>query len=220
LTTSEFVNAVYLTAAGKLPTFVSGSTKWLKIVAIANNKIDVWQNENGANWNSLYDPSYSLGTVSATKTYELDDEIRSLSDTSVDAIEIAHLDGTSSYWHTVEANKLKQYPTGNYCAQVGRTLVFNRAFTATDAEFGGTIYAPIYLYAEHLSGDNDEVPVDDPQWLVLMVSAEYVRNDIVKQNQYPNLVNEANSLMEAMRTRNEAQIDTVDRPWRPLSQEW
>lgn len=220
MTTAELVSNVYLVATGKLPTFLSGSTKWLKIVAIANNKIDTWQNEDNADWNSLYSPNYALGNVTNTDTYDLDDDIRQVSNVAGDTIVITHIDGNTTEYETVDATDLKQHTTGNYCAQVGQTLVFNHLFVSTDPQYGGSIAIPVFLFANHLQADTDTVPVDDPQWLVLTVSAEYVRNDIVKQNQYPSLVNEANALMNGMKSANEAQVKTLDRPWRPLAQNW
>lgn len=210
MNTTQFVSAVYLRAERKLPTFVSGSSKWLNILGIANAKIDAWQNEPTVDWNSLYDANYSIGTVSATNTFELDDEIRLLSNESGDTITITHINGDTSEYETVKANQLKSYPSGNYCAKVGRNLVFNRAFNSDDAQFGGTITAPVYLHAEHLVNDQDEVPVDDPEWLVTVTAAEYNRTDVTKANQYGNLINEANALMEAMKDANDqSQVEVM-----------
>lgn len=217
---SEFVTAVYLKAERKIPTFLSGSSKWNTILAIGNSKIDAWMTEPDANWDSLYDSIYPIGTVSATNTFELDDEVRILSPAPGDYVIITHTDGTISEYETVKAKDLKRYATGNYCAKVGRNLVFSRAFTTSDTESGGTITAPVYRYAEHLINDNDEVPVDDPNWLVLATAAEYNRGDIVKQNQYPNIINEANALMEAMKISNEAQVEDAPRPWNPGGATW
>lgn len=221
MNTIEFVNACYLKSERKLPTFASGSSKWLNILGIANGKIDTWQNEPSVDWNSLYDPSYSIGTVSATNTFELDDEVRLLSNETGDTVTITHLDGQTTEYETVKANRLKAYPTGNYCAKIGRNLVFNKAFTATDAQFGGAITSPVYLHAEHLVNDTDEVPVDDPEWLVTVTAAEYNRTDVTKSNQYGNLINEANALMEAMKDANDqAQVEYLDRGFIPNGTTW
>lgn len=220
--TQTLVSNVYLTTNGKIPTFVSGSAKWAKILGIANNKIDVWAGERDADWNSLYDPAFSIGTVNASQTFDLDDSIHTVSDTSGDTIDILNLDGTTSNYQTVSANQLKLYPdtAGKYCSQVGRTLRFNKPFVSTDKEFGGTINVPVYLYPDHLVNDTDTVPVDDPQWLVLATAAEYVRNDLLKQNQYPNLINEANDRMDAMKLVNDEQVESVDHPFQAFGATW
>jgi hypothetical protein len=76
------------------------------------------------------------------------------------------------------------------------------------------------LYASQLVDDTTDVPVDDPNWLVTITAAEYVRNDIVKQNQYGNLVQEANDLMENMKADNDAQVSEVTADWSPLGATW
>lgn len=211
MTTSEFVQACVLKATGKVSTLVSTDSKWLKIVGIANRQIKKWERE--ADWNSLYDPDYSIGTVTATDEFELDDEIRKISDNADDPVRIIHTDDSYTDYQVVNAERLKYYSTGNYCAQIGRTLKFNSAFTSTDAEYGGTIQVPVYLYAETLTTAGSEVPVDDPEWLICMTAGEYIRNDVTKQNQYPNLVAEANAILEVMKEDNDGQIVEVSRPW-------
>ena len=209
MTTSEFVQAVILKATGKASNLVSTDTKWIKIVSIANRQIRKW--ERVADWNSLYDPHYVIGTVSATDTYELDDEVRKLSDTPGDTVRIVYDTDNNlfSEWQVVNAERLKQYSSGNYCAQVGKNLVFNKTFKTTDTEYGGSIQVPVYLYAEPLTSASSEVPVDDPEWLICMTAAEYVRNDVTKQNQYPNLVQEANDILQTMIDDNDGQIVEV-----------
>lgn len=205
----------FLKANGKLPTFASGSTKWLKIVAIANMYQRQWAREEGVNWNSLYDPNYSLGSVTATDTFDLDDEIRTLSKQEGDFVRVER--GTNQYtnYTIVPSDRLKEFNAGNYCAQVGRTLKFNQTFLSSSAEYGKPILAPVYLYPETFEGDNDEIVVDDPDWLVLVTAAEYIRNDITKSNQYGNLIAEANTRMARMKEDQATQDTSIYTPWSP-----
>ena len=76
---------------------------------------------------------------------------------------------------------------------------------------GGQITIPVYLHAPLLTSQNSIVPVDNPMWLVTMCAAEYARNDILLQNQYGNLIEEANQLMQKMIENNAAQAS-----YRPL----
>lgn len=179
---------------------------------------------------SLYDPAYSIGTVTATDSFDIDlDTIRKISDTDQDYIRINHTDGKSyTDYELVSADTLKQYydgqtkqsPTGYYCAQIGATLVFNHTFVSTDPQFGGTIKVPVFLYADHLVNASDTVPVDNPNWLVAICAAEYVRTDIIRQAQYPNLINEANSLMARMKDDNDAQIVRANMPFSAAGSTW
>ena len=213
-----FVSNTYLTAVGKLPTFTVGDKKYSKIIAIANLKIDEWARE--ADWRSLYDPKYSIGTISTTDTYELDDDIEKITASYGDYILVRVGDVDTNY-QTVAPEKLKMYDHGNYCAVVGRNLVFNHSFTTDDPVYGGTILAPVKLYPEKLTSANSTVPVTDPNWLVKITAAEWVRNDNVRQNQYPNLVAEANALMDKMKEANdEAQNSEVTIAMPPIGRSW
>lgn len=227
---SEFVAQVILRATGKVSTSTSGDAKWSKVLGIGNMKISDWQNEPGVDWSSLYDPTCSIGTISNTDTFDLDlDTIRKLSDTPQDVVRIMHTNGTTyTDYEIVQADTLKLYykgqtkqsPVGYYCAQIGSTLVFNHKFVSTDPQYGGDIQVPVYLYAQPLVGDSDTVPVDNPGWLVVISAAEYVRTDIIRQAQYPNLINEANNLMQRMKDDNEAQGEYIHTPWRPAGATW
>lgn len=221
MTTQELVDAVILKATGKKTALSPGDTRYEEIVAIANTQVDTWQNEPGVEWNSLYDRGVSLGSVTATDTFPLDSSIRKISDRKGDHIRIEH-SGSDAYsdYATVPHDRLKDYTGEKVCAQIGSDLVFSEAFTSDDPEYNGTLKVPAYTYASKLSAADDEVPVDIPNWLVFMTAAEYVRNDVVRQNQYPNLISEANEMMQAMISDNEAQIQQVTAPWSPLGRTW
>ena len=211
--TSDFVQAVLLKATGKVTSVTSTDKKWLKVVAIANRQIKRWEIE--ADWNSLYDPEYSLGAVTATDTFAIPAAVRKLSDTLGDAVIIEHAidPEQQTIYDVVSADRLKLYKNGYYCAQIGSNLVFNRAFTADDPEFGGELLIPAYTHATELIDGTSIIPVDDPEWLITITAAEYVRNDITKQNQYPNLITEANDILAAMIDENDGQFVEVLRPW-------
>lgn len=229
MTITEFVADTYLKSTGKTTTLTSG-TKYNRIVNLGNYYQRRWAREGGIDWNSLYNPAFSLGTVTATDTYDIDTStVRKLSDRQGDTVRIVWSNGVGyTDYDIVDHDKIKDYswgvnresPIGFYCAQMGSTLVFNHTFTSADAQFGGEIFVPCYVFPDAITSDNpdtDEVQVDDPDWLVARVSAEYVRNDITRQGQYPNLLAEANEIMERMKDDNEGQIDTIDRPWSPFS---
>lgn len=211
MTLSELIAKAYLTATGDVSTLTSTDDDYKKLLAIANTTLHDWATEPGVDWASLYDPAIGSGTVSNTDTYDLDDSIRVISQKEGDYVRI--IDATDSTKHydysTVEPSRLKYYTSGNYCARVGSTLKFNKTFTSDDKEYGGTIYVPAYTTPDDLANPNDDVPVDDPNWLVYMTAAEYVRSDIVLQAQYPNLVAKANAAMDGMKEANGAQVQTI-----------
>ena len=208
MTTTEFVAATYLRATGEVSTLSPTDSDYQKIIQLGNLQIDNWAKE--AEWNSLYDPGLAIGSVSATDSFDLDDSIRIISQTPDDYVQILRTDGTTSNYQTVQANDLKRYAEGKFCARIGSTLRFNKAFTSSSRDFGGTIKVPSFLFAGHLSVDSDtDVPVDDPNWLVLITAADWVQSDITLAQNRPDLVSQANDLMDAMKRANGAQVKTV-----------
>ncbi len=229
MTITEAVAGVYLRATGKTTALTTGS-KFTRIVGLLDYYQRRWANTLGTDWNSLYNPAFSLGTVTNTDSFDIDSSsIQKFSNRQGDVVRIVWTDGVGyTDYDTVDANKLKDYsygvtkqsPLGWYCAQIGGQLVFNHTFISTDPQFGGTIYVPCYVFPDAIVAtdtDNQEVQVDDPDWLVTRVAAEYDRNDITRRQRYPELIAEANEIMERMKDDNSGQLDTVDHPWTPFS---
>lgn len=223
---STFVPACFLKSTGKVATFTTGSTKWLKILAIANLYIDQWIDEPNVDWESLRLPSTTttLTAVTATDTFAYDTTlVRKISDHEQDFIRILHTDGsTFTDYETIPTNRQKDYANGqrtyqdNFITASQNKLQFNRAFNATDPQFGGTIFLPAYGYAAHVTADTDVIPVDIPNWLVFATAAEYIRTDVTRQPQYGNIINEANQIMNVMKQNNSGQKSRILQPWNPL----
>lgn len=226
---TDAISDAYLKATGKVATLTTG-TKYTRIVGLLDYYQRRWAREPGVDWNSLYDPAFSLGTVTATDAFDIDTStVRKISMREGDVVRIVWDDGESyTDYDIVAHDKLKDYsygvdkenPLGHYCARIGNQLVFNHEFTTDDNEYGGEIFIPCYRYPEEITTTNastDEVQVDDPDWLVTRVAAEYVRNDITRRQRYPELLSEANEIMAQMIEDNKGQIEQVDRPWTPLS---
>lgn len=221
---NDAVTSTYLKASGK--STAPSTSKRAKIVGLLNFYQRRWANELGIDWSSLYDPAFSLGTVTATDSFDIDtSSIRKLSDREGDSVRIVHTDGVGyTDYDIVAHDTLKDYsygvnkesPTGFYCARVGGQLVFNHEFTTDDAQYGGEIFVPCYIFPDEITDNNpttDEVQVNDPDWLILRCAAEYVRTDITRQGQYSNLLQEANEAMERMKDDEDGQITEMDTPW-------
>lgn len=228
MTITDAINDVYLRAVGKTPLPATSTAKFTRIVGLLDFYQRQWAREKGVDWASLYNPALSIGRVTATDTFDLDTStIRKLSNRDEDYIRIVWADKVGYTDYTlVDANKLKDYYAGAnkesymgfYAAKMGGELVFNHTFTANDGQFGGEIFVPCYVLTDEITADNpdsDEVQVDDPDWLVTRVAAEYVRNDITRRPRFVELLTEANDIMDRMKDDNDGQIDTVDMPWTP-----
>lgn len=212
MTTSELVAAVILKATGKRRDLQQSSAKYQKIFGIANLYIQAWQNEPNVDWMSLYDPEADGGVLGAGRSHELDIEgLHKISDTPSDVIAITNGDYAVEY-QTVPADQLKRYEGMNVCAQIGDSLWFAKEFTPDSVEYGGQVKVPIFKKAPLLVDSASVVPVDNPLWLVTISAAEYVRTERDQEHQYPNLVNEANQLMQKMIDNNGAQLQSVNAP--------
>lgn len=207
MTTDQLVANVILVGTGELSTAVFGDDDYKKVIQLANIRIDSWAKED--DWASLYNPGVDCGTITATDTYDLDDSIRVISNNSADSVQVFRTDGQVSNYKTVPPDQLKYYPNGNFCARVGNTLVFNKSFTPDSPEFGGTLKVPAFLFADHLVKANDTVPVDDPNWLVNIVAADWAMTDLTLAQNVPQLVAQANDLMGSMKQANQPQFSTV-----------
>lgn len=218
------INKVNLFANGKASTLTVDSTKYTKILGLLNAYKDVWAQEPGVQWQSLRSLTSLAGTVTATNTFALPASVingtAKLSTQQGDFVRILHADGISESDYTlVQDSKLYNdgptvnNPGSNFVARRGNSLVFPTAFTASSPQFGGTIQIPIYTTpADMVSSTTDPadtVEVDDPYWIIFMAAAEYIRNDVTKQNQYANLVAQAVNSMSAMKENNESQLEEV-----------
>ena len=141
---SDYVAKGYLLATGKTTTLAAGTVKHTKFMNLANVFSIKWQNEPGVDWPSLYLRSDVSGTVTATDTFALPTTIRKLSQRPGDKVRITRTDSTKDYYDIVTQDELDRYKAHNACAKVGSNLVFSSAFTASSAQFGGTIRVPGY----------------------------------------------------------------------------
>jgi hypothetical protein len=211
-------------------TFQFTDPKGVKILGLMNDLQDEWQNEEGVDWISLYNPTLQIGTITATDTFSLDlSTIRKISQQDGDSVRViwsgdtGTLQNPVSYtdYELVPGDRMKEFDIGPYCARQGSNLVFSKPFATTDAEFGGKLYVPAYLYVDTLVNPTDDIQVDNPRWLVLACAAEAARTDNTRVAQYPNLLAKANAFMQRMKDDNlddqntDVTMDWNPSPWTP-----
>lgn len=218
-----FIQQTNLLATGKPVAPAVGSTKYNRILSLGNLYTNVWAKEPGVDWNSLRG-IFNIGTVNTSSTYDLDPSIGKISNTEGDFVIIDRLDGKQSRYTIVPITRLNRMRFGNadgLCARQGNSLVFSTTFTTTHPDFGGTIQVPGYILPDPLVGASDELQIDDPWWLCFICAAEVVRNDVSRQNQYPNLVSQAINSMNGMKEHNMSQREEIDGSnWTPLGSNW
>ena len=85
-----------------------------------------------------------------------------------------------------------------------KMLTFYNDIESGSQLVGGELKVPGYYTPDDMVLATDEVPVDDPTWLVYATAAELARNDAAKDDQFANLVGMANDLYRKMIDANNA----------------
>lgn len=200
----------YTLATGKTSLPSLNSTKYNRLYSLCKKFHRDWCYEKGTDWNSLSD-TISAGNVTATDTFDLDADTKviRLSQREDDYVQVTTTDNTINFI-VKNASRLSQGTSKNYVSKVGQSIRFSRAFTSTDQEFGGAITVPAYLELEEITSVNDDVMIDNPAWLPVIVAAQYVLSDAQLSYQYPDLIEQANDLMDGMKLDNEPQNESYN----------
>jgi hypothetical protein len=198
-----------LVGNGKSRTLDVTSSRYIKFRDLANLLQDDWLSEPGVQWNSRYQ-RLSLGNITSDRV-TLDDTIYEFSKRQGDFIIIRYGDGESNYsrWNLVDNETFRLQYSRNVCTIIGDELVFNRNFASGDLEYDGEVIVPVYIKVDELVNPTDTLQVDDPNWLVYMMAAEFARNTVTKVQNYPALIQKANNLMLKMKEKNGSQIETI-----------
>lgn len=208
MTIGEVIADADLMATGKARTLATTSTRYIRYLALANLIQRKLIKEPDIQWDWTYD-RVSLGTITSDRV-DMDDSIYALHTDDDDPVYIA-LTGSNqrSYWKLVEPGDLEYYRYERVCAQIGSELVFTRTFASTDQEYSGEVFVPAHVTPDPFTSSSDDVLIPNPEYLSTMIAAESVRNTVTKQNQYGNLVADANNMLTSMRQRNTGSIQTA-----------
>ena len=167
------------------------ATYWLSII---NRKKDEWAYDPNENWSSLFavrtlaDP-----VVAGTQTYDLDrDFMRPSDDVFVEV-------GPKTITHTLVEPQLRD--TRDVFI-TGKILNFTDTIEATDERVGGDILMPGFYSPIDLTAFDDDVLIDDPNWLAVAVAAELAFSDVTYEDKYSDLVGMANDLYTKMKSAN------------------
>ncbi len=206
MTLLETITQAYLLATGKSTLPQEGSAKYNRLIGLAKKFYRDWQTEPGIDWNSLYQ-LVEVGTVTATDTFDIDDQIIKISQRPSDQVRIVTSSNTFTY-KTVSPSQLYSNRYAYAVSRIGNTVKFSAPFTTSSQQLGGTLYVPAYVRLDDLVNLNDEVLIDNPAWLPVVVAAQYVLSDAQLQYQYPDLLSQAQDLMKGRILANEAQDET------------
>ena len=101
MNTTQLISAVILKATGKVRNLPETDKKYQKILGIANLYIQQWESEPNVDWQSLYDPAYTIDTLSTDQAYTIDmTKVAKVSDVLGDTIKVKK-DGQEREYTTV-----------------------------------------------------------------------------------------------------------------------
>lgn len=205
--TSELISEVYRITNGELDSTITPSMEdGQTILSIINQMVDSYYNAvdqfgDRIVWIRNVDPSYVLGEADGMATeFEIDwNEIDSLPDGFYIPIRIGKvkydLVPLWELWSPENENK-------TVCSISANGLTFNEAPEQGDILFPGCIRG------RKLTGSERDVEaatlVHGVHWLKLASAAEYVRTDMVRGAQYPNVLAQANDAFMRLYRDNEA----------------
>lgn len=218
MTVDQAITKAYSEAKGKATPPASGTAKYNQLVVLADSLQKVWAAEPGVQWDSLYS-RVSHGTIGAVSSIALDSTVNYI--VKDESNPIYATSGSDRFdFKLVRPNQLYLNRYEGAVAQAGRNLIFQDAFDSDSSVYGWTLYVPSILNVGTLDDGADTIQVDDPMWLVFMMAAEFVRNDLVRQNQYPALVAYAQQSMLKMKEANEGAYEGVITNWEPMGVTW
>ncbi len=207
------IQKAFLHAQRKATPPTTGS-KFEALLDIADSMQKMWANEDGVIWDSLY-VRINIGTATVTDTFPIPATIEKVSNDSEDPI----LVGTQPY-KLVKPAQLYKYKDSKAVARVASNLKFSKAFAADDSLLGSAITVPGQGPVPDITSTADIVAVDQPMWLAYMMAAEFIRADVVKRDQYDNLLALADAVMADMKANNGGSDEVFDSGgWSPAGGE-
>jgi hypothetical protein len=219
-TVDYIISRAYIHAQRKATPPATGTDKYNVLVGIIDSVQKDWADEDGIEWDSL-SSKVTNGTVSATDTFDLDDEINYISKRQDNPVLLVSPDGTQKVpVKLVAPHQLYKYRNELAVAQQGRTLVFSKPFLSTDSTIGYSIVIPAIGYVDDLTSGSSLIQCDDPMFMIYMTAAEFDRQDIVKMGQYNNLLAMAAQKMEKMKSNNSGSIEEIPLDFVVTGESW
>lgn len=211
----KIIQKAYKMATGDDESISRSEPSYSKYVSILNDLQRDWYEESlilpNERWASLEREETII--ISSDTQYDLDGELV-LHPLSYSPLSITIPSGKIILPKLVStAEFIRSNDKNIYTASSdGKNINFKKEFI--NSAIGGKIIYPYYVNLEEISNDDDNIIVDNPNWLVYMLAAEIARSDIVQAGQYGNLISLAQNSMTSMKNRQRGlRIANMD-PWR------
>lgn len=218
MTARELILQVYRKCNGELdPSVTPESEDGQTILSIINETIDYYYNSVDSRghrivWQRNIDPEYIIGDMSPTETmYDIDwNEVEALPDGFYQPIRVIGRDNKTTRFDLVPYEQLydERHENTKRCSITGEGLVF-----AEPPGISGEIHWGVSVKGRHIDGDTLDVEatsgVHNMLWLLYKATAEFVRTDIVRGAQYPNVLAQANDVYARMISDNEMRTQAL-----------
>jgi len=165
-----------------------GSDEYNYWLRVANRKIESWSRDSKQRWTSLWRIEEAGIVSSGNQSYEMDDDFLWPSDQIIVT--------ANDQDHEFQVVKPQHRKKGGvyFSGRDPVTMSFTEIIKTNSQIVGGTIYVAGYFLTDEMASASDDVPVDDPNWLVKAAAAEIAFNDVTYEEKYIDLNTEANAL--------------------------
>jgi hypothetical protein len=212
---TKLAQSAYLAVTGNYNN-VSGTA----LTTFLNKTID-WTNqftnelELEADWNYLRQNDYNLGIVNSATQYSvpLPDEVRKIVVSPYRDLVLSYDGVIISRFRTVNPNQIadpRNPVTMDRVTQIGRNLVFSRAFT--EEEVSATIQTDVINFMPELSlTDTDVLDLVQPHQLLILGLAKNISlPDLVRGGTSPSFVQKYNKLLRQAVMENNATAEAYE----------
>lgn len=209
----DAITTAYTLATGKTTLPATGTTKRDRLTALCTVAYEEIQ--QALEWDWLYEV-VSAGTVTATDEFTLAEDVWKITTGDKHELNNVRITYDDQYveFKLVAASALYRNRMNRVVARTAdNKITFGAAFTADDAEFGGTIQVPAIRKLDALTTDADDILIgfngQDAAWLPKRLSALYVRTDSQLNYLYDDLNDEATAYFLGMVDRNGTGTDST-----------
>lgn len=175
---------------------IEGSDEWNYWLRTLNKKKNELYLNAKINLSDIYDVQ-SPGTISAdaAPSFTLADNFIAPSD----LIYCIDADGRRSDFTLIPPRERDPTKRNVFIAgQNPKTLYFTNAILSDESIVGATLYVPGYYLPDDVTSGNDDLPFNDPQWVIMAAASEIAFNDLVYEDKAPDLETAADTLWQQM----------------------
>lgn len=178
-----------------------GNDEYSLWVDTLNRKKDELYTDTRYRWSNLY-AVREVGTVTASSelVFDLDDDF--LAPSAI--IYTENADGQRNYFDFIHPEERANFNQSVFIkGQNPQQLVFNEPILSSSQLVGADVFVPAYWLPDDVSSSTDELPFLDANWAIMATAAELAFNDVVYETKAPDLQAKADSLLRAMKARNQ-----------------